>query len=164
MEENNEQTQQTQQEQLQQPQTIEDILNNNRANWVKEITELCELFKTLPGTDSMLNQVYVKRQNLVDYYFKMNDVILKQQREYKKLFNDMFNNIKINGYNGMRLATDQAITRTVEAELGERKENLDLLLNHNNYIKETMNTLDNIIYGINQKVKIYEMINGLKNI
>ena len=36
------------------------------------------------------------------------------------------------------------------------------IMNFTNYLKETIQTIDNIIYGINAKIKLYEMINGLK--
>ena len=76
----------------------------------------------------------------------------------------MFNSIKVNGFNGIRLNTDQAISRQVECELQDKKEVIDLLNNHNNFMKETIQTIDNIIYGINQKVKIHALINGINNI
>ena len=51
---------------------------------------------------------------------------------------------------------------SVEVDLQDNKEVIDLLTNQNSFIKETIATLDNIIYGINQKVKIHELLNGLK--
>lgn len=151
--------------QTQQVQTsLEDTLANQRAFWVSEITNLNEGLKTMPKLDEMLNTVYIKRQNAVDYYYAMNGVVLKQTKEYKAQYNSMFNSIKVNGFNGIRLNTDQAISRQVECELQDKKEVIDLLNNHNNFMKETIQTIDNIIYGINQKVKIHALINGINNI
>ena len=74
----------------------------------------------------------------------------------------MFNNIKINGYNGMRFTTDQSIARQVEVDLQDKKELIDLLVSQNAFIKETISTIDNIIYAIKDKIKIKEMLNGMK--
>ena len=117
---------------------------------------------SLIKVDELMNTVYSKRQAAVDYYYAMNNVILKQSREYKALYNKMFNDIKVNGYNGMRFTADQSIARQVEVDLADKKELIDLLVSQNAFIKETIATIDNIIYAIKDKIKIKEMLNGMK--
>ena len=157
MEENN-QTQNT----TQQPQTIDEMLTEQRVKWTKEIEDLNASMSSLVKVDELMNTVYSKRQSAVDYYYAMNNVILKQSKEYKASFNDMFNKIKINGYNGMRFTSDQGIQRQVEVDLQDKKELIDLLVSQNAFIKETIATIDNIIYAIKDKIKIKEMLNGMK--
>ena len=155
MEENNNQTQQSQQ-------SIDEILTEQRAKWTKEIEDLNTSMSSLVKVDELMNTVYSKRQAAVDYYYAMNNVILKQSREYKALYNKMFNDIKVNGYNGMRFTADQSIARQVEVDLADKKELIDLLVSQNAFIKETIATIDNIIYAIKDKIKIEEMLNGMK--
>lgn len=155
MEENNNQTQQPQQ-------SIDEILTEQRAKWTKEIEDLNTSMSSLVKVDELMNTVYSKRQAAVDYYYAMNNVILKQSREYKALYNKMFNDIKVNGYNGMRFTADQSIARQVEVDLADKKELIDLLVSQNAFIKETIATIDNIIYAIKDKIKIKEMLNGMK--
>jgi hypothetical protein len=157
---NNSNNQQTNTQQ--QPLTLEDQLNEHRNKWTTEITSLNEMMKTLPKVNDLLGIVYMKRQEAVDYYHSMNTVILKQMREYKRQSLNMFNTIKISGYNGVRLPNDSAIQKVVEVELIDEKSIIDLLTNHNNFIKESIATIDNLIYGINQKIKLGEILNGLK--
>lgn len=146
----------------QQPLTLEEQLNEHRNKWTNEITSLNEMMKTLPKVNDLLGIVYMKRQEAVDYYHSMNTVILKQMRDYKRQSLNMFNTIKISGYNGVRLPNDSAIQKVVEVELIDEKSIIDLLTNHNNFIKESIATIDNLIYGINQKIKLGEILNGLK--
>lgn len=143
-------------------QTLDEMLTEQRAKWTKEIEDLNNSMASLVKVDELMNTVYTKRQSAVDYYYAMNSVILKQSKEYKALYNNMFNNIKVNGYNGMRFTTDQSISRQVEVDLQEKKEMIDLLVNQNAFIKETIATIDNIIYAIKDKIKIKEMLNGMK--
>lgn len=157
---NNSNNQQTNTQQ--QPLTLEEQLNEHRNKWTNEITSLNEMMKTLPKVNDLLGIVYMKRQEAVDYYHSMNTVILKQMREYKRQSLNMFNTIKISGYNGVRLPNDSAIQKVVEVELIDEKSIIDLLTNHNNFIKESIATIDNLIYGINQKIKLGEILNGLK--
>lgn len=154
MEENN---------QAQQPQqSVDEMLTEQRAKWTKEIEDLNASMASLVKVDELMNTVYSKRQAAVDYYYAMNNVILKQSKEYKASFNKMFNEIKINGYNGMRFSSDQGIQRQVEVDMADKKELIDLLVNQNAFIKETIATIDNIIYAIKDKIKIKEMLNGMK--
>jgi len=150
------------QPQVQQNQSIDEMLTEQRAKWTKEIEDLNASMSSLVKVDELMNTVYSKRQAAVDYYYAMNNVILKQSKEYKASFNKMFNEIKINGFNGMRFSSDQGIQRQVEVELQEKKELIDLLVSQNGFIKETLSTIDNIIYAIKDKIKIKEMLNGMK--
>ena len=145
-----------------QQQSVDEMLTEQRAKWTKEIEDLNASMATLVKVDELMNTVYSKRQAAVDYYYAMNNVILKQSRDYKAQYNTMFNNIKINGYNGMRFTTDQSIARQVEVDLADKKELIDLLVSQNAFIKETIATIDNIIYAIKDKIKIKEMLNGMK--
>ena len=131
---------------------------------MEAIEEMNGMLKTLPKTDELMNVLYVKRQKAVDAYYAMNALILKQTKLYKATYQTMFNSIKINGYNGMRFSSDQAIARQIEVDTSAQKETIDLLTNHNNYIKDTIQTIDNLIYSIKYKVTIHELINGIKTI
>lgn len=144
------------------PPTLEDKLKQYQDKWTNEITELNNMMKTLPRLDDLLNIVYTKRQEAVDYYHSMNSIILKQTKDYKLEFNTICTNIRVSGLNGIRMQNDTAITKHVEGVLIEKKLAIELLANHNTYIKETIQTIDNMIYGINQKIKLAEILNGLK--
>ena len=149
-------------EQSKTQQTVEEMLIAQREKWTQDINALNASMSNLVKIDEMMNTIYAKRQEAIDYYYAMNGVILKQSKEYKALYNQMFNNIKINGYNGMRFSTDQSISRQVEVDLQDKKEVIDLLVSQNAFIKETISTIDNIIFAIKDKIKIKEMLNGMK--
>lgn len=152
----------TTQSSVQQPQTLEEKLVQLQQKWTNEIGDLNNMMKTPTKLDELLNIIYTKRQEAVDYYHSMNSIILKQTKEYKLEFNTICNTIRMNGVNGIRLANDTAITKHAESVLIDKKTAIELLGNHNTYIKETIQTIDNMIYGINQKVKLLEILNGLK--
>ncbi|WQJ53741.1 MAG: hypothetical protein [Wendovervirus sonii] len=141
---------------------VVDSFTKERKKWTYVLSKMNEEMKDLPHLDELQNKIYMKRQEAVDYFYGLNAVILSQTKLYKHEFNNQFNNIKVNGYNGIRFSTDQMISRHIEVMLQERKETIDMLTNQQNFIKDTISTIDNIIYGINTKVKIKEMLNGLK--
>lgn len=142
--------------------TLEDQLKKLQDKWTAEVTELNGMMKTIHKLDELLNIIYTKRQEAVDYYHGINTVILKQSKDYKVAYNNIINRVRQTGLNGVRIQNESALSKIAENELIDKKESIDLLNNHNSFIKETIQTIDNMIYGINQKVKIAEMLNGLK--
>ena len=157
----NTQTNNVQKQQQNQVPTLEENLKHLQEKWTNEIAEMNAQMKSLQKLDDLLGVIYTKRQEAVDYYHGINTVILKQSKEYKIAYNQMVATIRMNGLNGIRLQ-EAAIQRHVEGELIDKKSGIEQLSNHNNFIKETIQTIDNMIYGINQKIKLAEILNGLK--
>ena len=142
-------------------QSLETSLSNLQDKWTDIIKQLNEQMKTLPGLDTMMNEVYMKRQEALDLYYGTMKIQSARTRDYKNKASIIYNALK-GGQNGLRYTNEAAITMQIEAKLSAEKECIDLLSNFTNFMKETVQTIDNIIYGINPKIKIYEMIHGLK--
>ena len=142
-------------------QSLEVSLSNLQDKWTDIIKQLNEQMKTLPELDTMMNEVYMKRQEALDLYYGTMKIQSARTRDYKNKAASIYNALK-GGQNGLRYTNEAAITMQIEAKLSAEKECIDLLSNFTNFMKETGQTIDNIIYGINAKIKIYEMINGLK--
>ena len=141
--------------------TTEDKLKSIQEKWVKIISDLNIKMKDLPGIDSLLNEIYSRRQDLCDYMFSVLNILGKLTRGYKTKYAERYNYYKL-GKNGLRYNNDSAITIQIEAELEEDKSNISMLSNNIDFCKETLKTIDNMIYGVNQKIKIYELINSIK--
>ena len=105
----------------QQPVTLEDKLVQLQQKWTAEIGELNGMMKSLPKLDELLNIIYTKRQEAVEYYHSMNSIILKQTKEYKQEFNTICTSIRVNGLNGVRVANDTAIAKHAEGALIDKK-------------------------------------------
>ena len=147
--------------QNQQNQTLEEKLTDLQDKWTDNIKALNEQMKNLTSIDGLLNEVYSKRQDAVDLYYGTYKILSKQTREYRASAAQLYNAIK-SGANNIRYTNDNAINMQIESQLSDKKDIIDVLTSFTNYMKDTIQTIDNIIYGINSKIKIYEMIHGLK--
>lgn len=136
-------------------------VSNLQDKWTEIIKRLNEQMKTLVTVDGLLNEVYIKRQESVDLYFGMSKILADRQRDYKCKAAAQYNFFK-SGQNGLRYTNEAAITIQIESRLSAEKECIDTLVNFTAFMKETTQTIDNIIYGINNKIKIHELINGMK--
>ena len=141
--------------------TLDNELSKLQDKWTDIIKELNDNLKTLTSVDNLLNDIYTKRQEAIDVYYGTLKILSARTRDYKIKSSNIYNALK-SGSNGLRYTNENAISVQIESTLTVEKETIDLLSNFTNFLKETIQTIDNIIYGINSKIKIYEMLNGLK--
>ena len=141
--------------------SLDEQLTKLQDKWNDYIKELNEKMKNINTLNELLNIVYSKRQDAIDLYYGTMKILSVQTRNYKSKASNIYNTLK-SGQAGLRYTNESAISTQIESKLIYEKETIDLLTNFTNYMKETIQTIDNIIYGINNKIKLYEMINGLK--
>ena len=142
-------------------QSLQSSLTDLQDKWTEYVKALNMKMKTIQGIDELLTIVYIKRQDALDLYYGTMKILSNRTRDYRGKAAAIYNSLK-SGQNGLRYTNEAAITMQIESKLSAEKECIDLLTNFTNFMKETIQTIDNIIYGINAKIKIYEMINGLK--
>lgn len=143
--------------------TLDDKLIAMQNDWTNDIQQLNEKMKSIPKLNELLSEIYTKRQNAVDLYFGMMKVLAAQTRIYKAKYATIYNNIKC-GQNNIRYTNETSLNIQVESQISDEKAVIDMLTNFTGYMKETIQTIDNMIYGINNKIKVHELINGLKTI
>lgn len=132
-----------------------------RQEWTNEVETLNADMKSLPTLDNLLNKVFVKRQNAVDMYYATMGVLQKQTRCYKKQYADLYNKLKM-GTNGIRYTNEQSINMQIEAQLSDALGVINELKIFTDFMLDTIKTIDGIQYAISHKIKIYELVNGLK--
>ena len=142
-------------------QPLDEKLADLQDKWTDEIKNLNDQMKTLTSIDGLLNEVYAKRQDAVDLYYGTYKILARQTREYRTSAAAIYNNIKT-GANNIRYTNENAINMQVESQLADKKDIIDLMTSFTNFMKDTIQTIDNIIYGINSKIKVYEMMHGMK--
>lgn len=141
--------------------TLDEKLAELQDAWTETVKNLNEQMKTINTIDGLLNEVYTKRQEAVDLYYGTYKILAKQTREYRSNAAVIYNNIKT-GANNIRYTNENAINMQIESQLSDKKDIIDVMTSFTNFMKDTIQTIDNIIYGINSKIKVYEMMNGLK--
>lgn len=140
-------------------QTLESRLQMIQEKWTSRVTALNEKMKSLYDIDSLLNVVYADRQDLVDYYTNIMFTLAKLTKQYNVKVAECYNRLKV-GENGIRYTNESAINNQIEAQLSEVKHPIQLLSSHIEYLRETMKTIDSLIFGISSKIKVYELVNG----
>lgn len=147
-------------EQNTQQQTLEGYISNQQEKWNNVISDLSEGMKNFNTLPELQNIVYSKRQDAVDYYYSLLAKISLLSRDFKKAYADQYNYYKVSAQ--IRYSTDTAINAQIDSDLRDKKYQIDILSNHAKYVQETVKSIDGLIFAINNRIKIEEMIRGIK--
>lgn len=143
-------------EQLKENMSIEDKIIMHQNNWTKRIQSLSEKMKNIPELRELMNIVYSERQLCVDYYYTLMNMIAKQNKNYKIKYAKRFNFYKTQSE--IRYNSDTQIVNQINADLSDDLYTLNLLESHFKFMGESLKTIDNIIYGINNRIKLEELV------
>lgn len=136
--------------------SIEDKILLHQNNWTERVQELSKQLKTIPEIKELMNKIYSERQLCVDYYYTLMNMIAKQNKSYKVKYAKRFNFYKTQS--DIRYNSDAQIVNQINADLSEDLYINNLLESHFKFMGETLKTIDNIIYGINNRIKLEELI------
>ena len=140
--------------------TYEDKIGAIQEAWVEKIKDLNSKMKSLTTINDLLNVIYSERQNACDYCFGFMNMLSKLNKIYKTEYAKKYTYYKTQSQ--LRFTTESAISNQIEGDLYDTKEKIDLVESNIKFFQETVKTIDGMIYGVNSKIRIYELVNGIK--
>lgn len=140
--------------------TLEEYLLSHQQKWAEIVSGMNSKMKNFGDLIDLQNVIYAKRQDAVDYYFGMLSRISGLTKDYKYKYSQKYNYYKTQAQ--IRYSSEAAINAQIDADLKDDKYQLELLEQHAKYISETIKTIDNLIYGINNRIRIEELIKNFK--
>lgn len=142
------------------PQTLEDYILTHQQQWSAIIADLNGKMKNFADLADLQNIIYSRRQDALDYYFGMLSKISSLSRDYKLKYSQKYNYYKTQAQ--IRYSSEAAINAQIDSDLKDDKYQIELLDQHTKYMLETIKTIDSIIYAINNRIRIEELINQVK--
>lgn len=130
----------------------------NRKIWTDSIHSLNSKLKDIKMMESLMVDVYSERQRAVDYYHYLNSILIKIIKNYKRRFMEQYEFYSTKSQ--LRFPNETLKTNRIQADLAIELENKDVLENHIKFISETIKTIDGIIYAINSRIKLEELMRG----
>ena len=142
------------------PQTLEDYILTHQQQWSAIIADLNGKMKNFADLADLQNVIYSRRQDALDYYFGMLSKISSLSRDYKLKYSQKYNYYTTQAQ--IRYSSEAAINAQIDSDLKDDKYQIELLDQHTKYMLETIKTIDSIIYAINNRIRIEELINQVK--
>lgn len=140
--------------------TLEDYIAEHQTRWSAAVAEFSTKMKKFTDLIDLQYQIYSNRQNALDYYFSLLIKVSQLSRTYKEQYAAMYNSIKTGSQ--IRYSSEAAVNAQIASSLSELTYKIELLENHAKFMQETIKTIDSVIYAINNRIRIEELIQGLK--
>lgn len=137
---------------------LETALEAKNAAYRDKVLTLSGYMQDVKHLSELIHVVYSERQVTLEYYHTILQHLSKLNKEYKKEYAKQYNKFKFEV--NQRYNTEQAITTQVSSALSDFIYKIELLNNHAKYIGETVKTIDDIIYGIQNRIRLEEILIG----
>ena len=137
---------------------LEEALEAKNAVFREKVIALSSKMQNVRELPDLINVVYSERQVTLEYYHTILQHLSKLNREYKVEYAAKYNIFKAKS--DIRYSSDTAINAQISAVLADYIYKIELLNNHAKYISETLKTIDDIIYGIQNRIRLQEILIG----
>jgi hypothetical protein len=128
-------------------------LEEKRTYWAQRISEFGELLKNINQITQLQVEIYSARQILLEDKFKLMDLIQKINSVWRTKWIERFNHYTFNtDYRYDKEAKDNMIGNDLQKILAKK----EVLKSQLEWTRDTISTIDNIIYGIKYRIQLEE--------
>jgi hypothetical protein len=139
---------------------FQESLNKNMDKWDNIVKDLSQKLRNVRDLPDLQAEIYAKKQDAVEFHTTLVNSMALRTAAYKKCYADAYNRYKTAPDHFMRTKTETAIAKQVDAEMAVDKCIIDMIDVHAKFIDSVISNLDGIAYGINNRLKIEEIINS----
>jgi hypothetical protein len=130
-----------------------------RTQWTKTIQEISGRFKIVENLAEVQIDLYSKRQIAIEYQYKLIGIHTKLKR---KLVQDWKNAYDNAGRDEDIRFSEKEKTKTAEVATLEIKYRTESVSNQIEFFRETVKTIDNMIFGVKHRIEIENFKAGMK--
>jgi hypothetical protein len=137
--------------------TLATRFRKEREDWITKIQEFSDNLRTVSQIGELMVEVYSQRQIAVEYSHTLMSHLIKINKIYREKKHEKY--IYYTQNYDVRLDKD-AREGHIGYDLTEIIEKRDMVQNHLDYFRETIKTIDNIIFGIKHRISLEEYRRG----
>lgn len=137
-----------------------DILNKRKAEWGKYVDELSAMFRDINRVPEIMALVYVRKQQMVEYRNYVSGVLEDLKKRYNINYAALYNKYKTNS--NIMYKSDTAIDRQITADLANDIYTMNVINNYITFMTSTIESINGIAIAVNYRIKIEDMIAGVK--
>jgi len=137
------------------------LLDKHSKYWMGIVSDLNEKLRSLDTLTDLESEVFMRRQEASEYCTEYAIILAKKVYEYKVKFGDVSYKYKSSPENIMKMRTDSFITSQVERDLAFDKYVIDILDAHYKHMQSTVKSITDIVYAIQNRIRIEELSKGI---
>lgn len=124
---------------------------DEREEWTSAIRKIASQFKIVEGMAEVQVDLYSRRQQAVDYMQQLSvlqsRLKKKYETEWKKAYDDLAFDDRFS-YN------EREKNRFATEKISDQKLKIDIVQTHIDFFKETIKTIDNMVFGVKHRIEI----------
>jgi hypothetical protein len=133
-----------------------DQLRHERERYTELIKSFSKNFVRTENLIQLQIDLFSNRQILSERKAYISEIILKYNRLLKKQRAEHYTDIKMNS--NLNLKSSEGVNIFLDERIKDIDYNINIFQIHYNFIEETLNTIDRMIFGIKHRIQIQEMI------
>lgn len=139
--------------------TFADKFTEERETWRVTVKEIATRFRSVENLAEVQVDLYSRRQEAVEYQFKLIGIVNKLKKSYVVEYKEAFDKA---GKNEDLRYSEKEKTKAAESATAETKYKMDSVSSQIDYFRETIKTLDNMIFGVKHRIEIENFKIGMK--
>lgn len=140
--------------------TLDKQFETERMKWEGIVREMSLQMKRILSLGELMTTIYTERQQTVEYYHYLLSVLIKLNAKYRKEYAEKYDFWTTKSQ--IRYPNETTKVNKILSEMSDICEKKEKVENHSNFMKNTIATIDNIIYAIPRRIDIEQMIKGDK--
>jgi hypothetical protein len=139
--------------------TLESRFAKERLEWSEKIRNMSAKMKDIFKVSELMTEIYTERQLAVEYHHYLLTIISQITRKYRKEWAEKYDYYSYKSQK--RFPNEKTKELQILSEIEDLVEKRDLLDIHIKFMASSLQTIDNLIYGIKYKVEIEKISRGL---
>jgi hypothetical protein len=140
--------------------TLDAQFERERMKWEGIVREMSLQMKRIASVGELMTTIYTDRQQAVEYYHYLLSVLIQLNAKYRKEYAEKYDFWTTKSQ--IRYPNETTKVNKILSEMSDISQKKEKVENHANFMKNTISTIDNIIYAIPRRIDIEQMIKGDK--
>ena len=134
------------------PMSLEETLRSERAKWRIKVVAMATGMKKIEHLSVIQVDLYTNRQILLEALHTR----LAEISGISKIVKELSKEVKDKYAEESKIINASELKRRQDEFLWKELHDIELLKNHGEYLRESMQTVDNMIYGIRHRINLEE--------
>jgi molybdopterin converting factor small subunit len=146
-----------------QQKTLEELFKERREYWMSWTDRFASMLNDIQNIPTLQSEIYARRQEAVENRYSLSAAIATKTKEFNVKQSSLYSKLrlmKIPNTPNYMYSSDSAIRQQIDGELAEDKYVIQVIDNHVQFLDETIKTIDEINFSIQNRIRVQEIIIG----
>lgn len=140
--------------------SLDDYIAKSKQEWLDIVNEMNKKFKSINALRDLTSELYSQRQIALEYNNELLNKISILNKKYRVEYANKFNFYKTQS--NLMYKSDSSINAQILSDLSELLYKIEIMSNFSEFMKETIKTIDDMIYAVANRIRLEELIIGTR--